>query len=77
MKRFLSIRIILLICLLGTLVFLIGCTPSVSIHTGSISGTVKTPYPGEQLDFLPCAARVDVSSSDNSQYLLILTVVIL
>ena len=63
MKKFLSIRIILLICLLGTLVFLIGCTPPVSIHTGSISGTVKTPYPGEQIDFWPCAARVDVSSS--------------
>jgi len=60
MKKFLSIRIILLICLLGTLVFLIGCTPPVSLHTGSISGTVKTPYPGEQLDFWPCAARVDV-----------------
>lgn len=63
MKRFLSIKIILLICLLGTIVCLIGCTPSVSIHTGSISGIVKTPYPGEQLDFWPCAARVDVSSS--------------
>ena len=63
MKKFLVIRIILLICLLGTLVFLIGCTPPVSTHTGSISGTVKTPYPGEQLDFWPCAARVDVSSS--------------
>jgi len=63
MKKFLSIRIILLICLLGTLVFLIGCTPPVSIHTGSISGTVKTPYPVEQIDFWPCAARVDVSSS--------------
>jgi ABC-type oligopeptide transport system substrate-binding subunit len=63
MKKILSIRIILLICLLGAMVYLIGCTPSVSIHTGSISGTVKTPYPGEQLDFWPCAARVDVSSS--------------
>ena len=63
MKRFLSIRIILLICLLGAIVCLIGCTPSMSIHTGSISGIVKTPYPGEQLDFWPCAARVDVLSS--------------
>jgi ABC-type transport system substrate-binding protein len=63
MKRFVSIKIILLICLLGVIVSLIGCTPSVSIHTGSISGIVKTPYPGEQLDFWPCAARVDASSS--------------
>ena len=63
MNRFVSIKIILLICILGVMVSLIGCTPSVSIHTGSISGIVKTPFPGEQLDFWPCAARVDASSS--------------
>jgi len=41
MKRFLSIKGILLIYLLGAMVFLIGCTPSVSIHTGIVSGVIN------------------------------------
>lgn len=58
MKRFLSIKIILLICLLGAMVFLIGCTPSVSIHTGTISGVIKAYWPG--VGFELGAARIDV-----------------
>lgn len=58
MKRFLSIKIILLICLLGTLIFLIGCTPSVSVHTGKVSGVINVYWPG--VGYEPGAARVDV-----------------
>jgi ABC-type transport system substrate-binding protein len=58
MKRFLSIKIILLICLLGTLVFLIGCSPSVSVHTGKVSGVINVYWPG--VGYEPGAARVDV-----------------
>ncbi len=59
MKRFLSIRIILLICLLGVVVSLIGCTPSVSIHTGTVTGVINVYWPNEE-DYIPSAARVDV-----------------
>lgn len=58
MKRFLSIKIILLICLLGAMVFLIGCTPSVSVHTGTVSGVINVYWPG--VGYVPGAARVDV-----------------
>jgi ABC-type oligopeptide transport system substrate-binding subunit len=58
MKRFLSIKIILLICLLGVMVSLIGCTPSVSIHTGTVSGVINVYWPG--VSFMPGAARIDV-----------------
>jgi len=58
MKRFLSIRIILLICLLGVVVSLIGCTPSVSIHTGTVTGVINVNWPG--VGYVPGAARVDV-----------------
>lgn len=58
MKRFLSIKIILLICLLGVMVSLIGCTPSVSIHTGTITGIINVYWPG--VSFTPGAARIDV-----------------
>ncbi len=58
MKRFLSIKIILLICLLGAMVFLIGCTPSVSVHTGKVSGAINVYWPG--VGYEPGAARVDV-----------------
>jgi len=59
MKRFVSIKIILLICLLGTLVFLIGCTPSVSTHTGTVTGVINVYWPNAE-DFMPGAARIDV-----------------
>jgi ABC-type transport system substrate-binding protein len=59
MKRFLSIKIILLICLLGVVVSLIGCTPSVSIHTGIVTGVINVYWPNEE-DYIPSAARVDV-----------------
>ena len=58
MKRFLSIKIILLICLLGTLVLLIGCTPSVSVHTGAVSGVISIYWPG--VGYVPGAARIDI-----------------
>jgi len=58
MKRFLSIKIILLICLLGAMVFLIGCTPSVSIHTGTVTGVINVYWPG--VGYVPGAARIDV-----------------
>jgi len=58
MKKFLSIKIILLIFLLGTLVFLIGCTSSVSIHTGTVTGAINVYWPG--VSFMPGAARIDV-----------------
>lgn len=58
MKRFLSIKIILLICLLGSMVCLIGCAPSVSVHTGTISGVINVYWPG--VGFEPGAARIDV-----------------
>jgi len=59
MKRILSIRIILLICLLGVVVSLIGCTPSVSIHTGTVTGVINVYWPNAE-DYMPSAARVDV-----------------
>jgi len=59
MKRILSIRIILLICLLGVVVSLIGCTPSVSIHTGTVTGVINVYWPNAE-DYMPGAARVDV-----------------
>ena len=59
MKRFLSIKIILLILLLGAIVFLIGCTPSVSIHTGTVTGIINVYWPNAE-DYMPGAARVDV-----------------
>lgn len=58
MKRFLSIKIILLICLLGVMISLIGCTPSVSIHTGTVNGIINVYWPG--VGYVPGAARVDV-----------------
>jgi ABC-type transport system substrate-binding protein len=58
MKRFLSIKIILLICLLGAMVSLIGCTPPVSMHTGTVSGNINVYWPG--VGYVPGAARVDV-----------------
>jgi len=58
MKRFLSIKLILLICLLGVMVSLIGCTPSVSVHTGSVSGVINVYWPG--VGYVTGAARVDV-----------------
>jgi len=76
MKRFLSIKIILLICLLGAMVSLIGCTPSVSLHTGTVSGVINVYWPGA--GYVPGAARVDVldegiftvSSFSNGSYIL-------
>ena len=58
MKRFLSIKSILIICLLGAIVSLIGCTPSVSVHTGTVSGVINVYWPG--VGYVPGAARVDV-----------------
>jgi len=58
MKRFLSIKIILLIGLLGAMVFLIGCTPPVSIHTGTVTGVINVYWPG--VGYVPGAARADV-----------------
>ena len=58
MKRFLSIRIILLICLLTAMFCLIGCTPSVSVHTGMVSGVINIYWPG--VEYGPGAARIDV-----------------
>jgi ABC-type transport system substrate-binding protein len=58
MKRFLSIKVILLICLLGAMVSLIGCTPSVSVHTGRVSGIINVYWPG--VGYVPGAARIDV-----------------
>jgi len=58
MKRFLSIKIILLICLFGAMVSLIGCTPPVSIHTGTVSGIINVYWPG--VGYVPGAARIDV-----------------
>jgi len=59
MKRFVSIKIILLICLLGVIVSLIGCTPSVSIHTGTITGIINVYSPYAE-GYMLGAARVDV-----------------
>jgi len=61
MKRYLSIKIILLIFLLGAIACLIGCTPSVSIHTGTVTGIINVYWPNAE-DYLPGAARVDVLS---------------
>ena len=58
MKRFLSIKIILLICLFGAMVSLIGCTPSVSIHAGTVTGIINVYWPG--VGYVPGAARIDV-----------------
>ena len=58
MKRFLSIKSILIICLLGAMVSLIGCTPSVSVHTGTVSGVINVYWPG--VGYATGAARVDV-----------------
>ena len=58
MKRFLSIKGILLICLLGVMVSLIGCTPPVSMHTGTVSGIINVYWPG--VGYVPGAARIDV-----------------
>ena len=58
MKKYLSIKSILIICLLGAMVSLIGCTPSVSIHTGTVSGVINVYWPG--VGYVPGAARVDV-----------------
>jgi len=58
MKRFLSIKSILLICLLAAMLFLIGCTPSVSVHTGKVSGVINVYWPG--VDYVLSAARIDV-----------------
>ena len=58
MKRFLSTKGILLICLLGAIVCLIGCTPSVSVHTGTINGVINVYWPG--VGYVPGAARIDV-----------------
>lgn len=60
MKRFLQIKIILLICLLGTIVCLIGCTPPVSTHTGTVTGVINVYWPGAEDYKQPGAARVDV-----------------
>jgi len=61
MKKYLSIKIILLIFLLGAIACLIGCTPSVSIHTGTVTGIINVYWPNAE-DYLPGAARVDVLS---------------
>ena len=58
MKRFLSIRINLLICLLIAMFCLIGCTPSVPVHTGTVSGVINVYWPG--VGYVPSAARIDV-----------------
>jgi len=58
MKRFLTIKIILLICLLGAMVSLIGCTSPVSIHTGTVSGNISVYWPG--VGYVSGAARVDI-----------------
>jgi ABC-type transport system substrate-binding protein len=59
MKRFLPIKIILLICILGTLVLLIGCTPPVSTHTGSVTGVINVYLPNAE-HYRLGASRVDV-----------------
>jgi peptide/nickel transport system substrate-binding protein len=56
MKRLLSIKIILLIYLLGTVVFLIGCTPPVS---GTVTGVINVYWPNEEV-FMPGAAMIGV-----------------
>jgi len=61
MKKFLSIRIFLLICLLGAMVYLIGCTPSISTHTGTVKGVINVYWPNAE-DYMPGAARVDALS---------------
>jgi ABC-type transport system substrate-binding protein len=58
MKRFLSIRIILLICLLVAFLCLIGCTPPLSTHTGTVTGAINVYWPG--VGYVSGAARVDV-----------------
>ena len=58
MKRFLSIKCVLIICLLGVMISLIGCTPSVSVHTGVVSGVINVYWPG--VGYVPGAARIDV-----------------
>lgn len=58
MKRFLSIKGILLICLLGAMVCLIGCVPSVSVDTDKVSGVINVYWPG--VGYVPGAARVDI-----------------
>jgi len=40
------------------MVSLIGCTPSVSIHTGTVTGIINVYWPG--VGYVPGAARVDV-----------------
>lgn len=37
---------------------LIGCTPSVSIHTGTVTGIINVYWPG--VGYVPGAARIDV-----------------
>jgi ABC-type transport system substrate-binding protein len=59
MKRFLSIKIILLICLFGAMVSLLGCTPSVSVYTGTVSGVISVYWLNAE-DYTLGAARVDV-----------------
>jgi ABC-type transport system substrate-binding protein len=58
MNKFLTIRIILLICLLLTLLFLIGCTTPVSTRTGTVTGVINVYWPG--VGYMPGAARIDV-----------------
>ena len=58
MKKFLLIGIILLIFVSGTMVDLIECSSSTSIHTGKISGVIKAYWPG--IGFEPGVARIDI-----------------
>jgi len=58
------------------MVSLIGCTPSVSIHTGTVTGIINVYWPG--VGYVPGAARIDVlgegiltvSSFSNGSYTL-------
>jgi ABC-type transport system substrate-binding protein len=76
MKKILSIKIILLICILGTLLCFIGCTPPVPTGTGTITGVINVYWP--EVGYVPGAARIDVldegiftvSSFSNGTYIL-------
>jgi len=59
MKRFLSIKIILLIYLLGAMILLMGCTTPVTTNTGIITGIINVYSPYAE-GYMLGAARVDV-----------------
>jgi len=58
MKKLLSMKMILLICILGIILCFIGCTPPVPIGTGTVTGVINVNWPG--VGYVPGAARIDV-----------------